>query len=380
MSLFKKKSADIDEQDNQGAAKSRGSLLVLLILLGGLAYLYFFTSLIVPHEAPAPAKSPDAVAEVKQSMPPKQAASPAPQTGTPAASPTAVPAVVKPATPAVPGPPAAKPATPVAPAPPAAKPATPAAPAPSAAKPVTPAAPAPVAGKTAPPAVAPKPAAAAKPAAAPPVTAPSPKEAAVVKKDAAKAEGQKTVKAVEKQTAPAVQKAETKSVKAVAPPAAKTAASKKPQLYTVMVGEFAAGDEAEAVEAKLARLGIKPISRNETRKSRTMNRLYYGAYTDYDVYSAELEKLRKSAKGAFGVEKDGTYFLYAGSFSAKDRVEKEKRDLAAKGFTLQIQQTVLSLATVKLTAGRFSSKQEADKAAAKMKSEGLVVKVVSSGR
>ena len=52
MSLFKKKSSEFDEQENQGSGKSKGSLLVLLILLGGFAYLYFFTSLIVPHEAP----------------------------------------------------------------------------------------------------------------------------------------------------------------------------------------------------------------------------------------------------------------------------------------------------------------------------------------
>jgi len=77
---------------------------------------------------------------------------------------------------------------------------------------------------------------------------------------------------------------------------------------------------------------------------------------------------------------DGKYSLYAGSFSAKSGTEKEKRALAAKGVPLQIQQTVLSLTTVKLTAGRFATKKEADKAAATVKSKGLTVKVVPTGR
>jgi len=154
----------------------------------------------------------------------------------------------------------------------------------------------------------------------------------------------------------------------------------KAESYTLVAGAFPAGEEATAAEVKLARLGIKSISRNETKKNRSMNRLFYGAYTDYDLYLAELDKLRKTVKGAFGIEKNGTYSLYAGSFSAKDSAEKEKRALAAKGVTLQVQQTVLSLTTVKLTAGRFASKKEADKAAAMLKSEGLVVKVVPTGR
>jgi cell division protein FtsN len=111
-----------------------------------------------------------------------------------------------------------------------------------------------------------------------------------------------------------------------------------------------------------------------------MNRLFFGAYTDYDVYSAALDKLRQSAKGAFGVEKDGKYFLYAGSFSSKERVQKEQRDLSAKGVTLQVQQVVLPLSSVRITAGQFTSKSEADKAAARIKGEGLTVKVVLKGR
>lgn len=356
MSLFKKKSSGFDEQEKQGAAKSSGSIIVLLILLAGFAYLYFFTSLIVPHEAPAPAKAPEAVTVVKQSMPPKPAEQPA-------APATTEVKKTEEATPAAP------------PAPPAAKPAASPALPQVAVKPVVPA-PLPATVKPVVPAAAPKSQVAAKPAAALPVSAVPKKDAVPLQKAEPKPE-----KAVESKPAPAAQKpVGAKSVKTSAPAEKKPVAVKIPEAYTIVAGEFPAGDEAVAAEAKLARLGIKPVSRKEIKKSIRMNRLFYGSYADYDVYAAELDKLRQVIKGAFGVEKNGTYSLYAGSFAARDRVEKEKKDLAAKGVTLQIQPTVISLATVKLTAGIFSSKKEAEKAAAKMKGAGLAAKVVSQRR
>jgi hypothetical protein len=342
VSLFKKKSSEFDEQENQGSGKSSGSLIVLLVLLGGFAYLYFFTSLIVPHEAPS-AKAPEVSTEVKQSMPPKPGSQPV----NPVTTEAKKPEEAKPAAPATP--PAAKPTAPPAPSPATAKPAAPA------------------------PAPAQQPQAAGK-AAAP--AAPKQEAAAPVKN----AEPKTAAKAAEQKAAPVVQKKEeAKSVKTAAPVAEKPVARKKPEAYTIFAGEFPAGEETAAAEAKLARLGIKPVDRQEIKKSKSMNRLFFGAYTDYDLYSAELNKLRQSAKGAFGVEKDGKYYLYAGSFSAKERVEKEKRDLAAKGITLQTQLVTLPLSTVRLTAGRFAAKGEAEKAAAKMKSEGLTVKVVQLG-
>jgi len=356
VSLFKKKSSEFDDQENQSTGKSKGSLLVLLVLLAGFAYLYFFTSLIVPHEAP-PATAPDVSTEVKQSMPPKPAAPPA----NPATTEANKPAEVNPAaSPASPAPSPAQPVVPPVAAPATVKPAAPPAVAPASVKPAAPA---------------PQPPAAAKPANLPPVPAAPKKEAAApLKKDEPK-----PAKAAEQKSAPAVaKKAAAGSAKAPAPE--KPVVRKKPASYTIFAGEFAAGEETAAAEAKLARLDIKPVTRQETKKSKSMNRLFFGVYTEYDEYSAALGKLKQTAKGAFGVEKDGKYYLYAGSFAAKERVEKEKKELAAKGVTLQTQLVILPLSTVRLTAGKFASKGEADKAAARMKGEGLAVKVVQLGR
>jgi hypothetical protein len=347
VSLFKKKSSEFDEQENQGSGKSSGSLIVLLVLLGGFAYLYFFTSLIVPHEAP-PAKAPELPTEVKQGMPPKSGGQP-----------------VNPPTTEAKKPEEAKPVAPVAL--PAEKLSAPSAPSPVAAKPAVP----PQSQQSQ---AAVKPAATAAPVAP---AAPKKETAAQVKKEelkpAAKTAEQKSVPAVPKKVA-------AKSVKAAIPVAAQPVVRKKSEAYTIFAGEFPAGEETAAAEAKLVKLGIKPVARQEIKKSNSMNRLFFGAYTDYDLYSAELDKLRRSAKGSFGVEKDGKYYLYAGSFSSKERVEKEKRDLAAKGIILQTQLVILPLSTVRLSAGKFAVKGEAAKEAARMKNEGFSVKVVPLGR
>ncbi|NVN98700.1 MAG: SPOR domain-containing protein [Geobacteraceae bacterium] len=344
MSLFKKKSSGFeDEQEVPPQPKNKGALLVLLILIGGFAYFYFFTSLIVPHEAP-PVKAPVGSPEIKQSMPPKPAAPEGgqgaknPDVTTPVAAPAApVPAPVAPAT-------AVKPvATPAPQTPPvAAKPA----PAPQPAKP----APAPVAAAPA----------AAKPAAAP----------------AAKSVAAPAAKKEEPKPATTAKKEEVKPVKASA---AKPVEAKKAIAYTLLI-DLSSGDDAKVAEEKIAKAGIKPLVKHDSKKNRTMNRLYFGAYTDYDAYNLALDKLKVSAKGAFGVEKDGKYYLYAGSFATKDRAEKEKKDLTSKGVTLQIQQVVLPLAMSRITAGQFHSKAEAEKAAAKLAKDGLKASVATKGK
>ncbi len=179
---------------------------------------------------------------------------------------------------------------------------------------------------------------------------------------------------------PAVKKEEPKTVKAASPAVEKPAAKKKAVTYTIAVGDFPAGEEAAAAEAKLAKLKIKPVRKQALKKSRRMTRLFLGAYTDYDEYTTALEKLKQAAKGAFAVEKNGKYSIYAASFSSAAGAEKEKKLLQAKGVSVQLQQVVLPLSSVKITAGHFATKSDADNAAARLKAEGIAVKVIPAGK
>src|SRR6185369_14506487 len=98
VSLFnRKQESDFDGQQKDNPGKSKLSMLILLVLVGGFGYLYFFTSLIVPHEGPPP-PPPATVPEVKKSMPPKPGDQPA--APAPAAADAAKAGAAKPATPA----------------------------------------------------------------------------------------------------------------------------------------------------------------------------------------------------------------------------------------------------------------------------------------
>jgi len=345
VSLFNKKSsADFDEPRDDNAGNSKVSLLILLLLVGAFAYLYFFTSLIVPHETAAP-KAPEATPEVKQSMPPRPA-----ETGAAAPAPVAAGKAEE-----------TKPAAAAAPAPPAAQPAAkPAAPAPAAAKPAP--AQQPSAVKTAQPAPAPPAVKAVQPAA--------PKKAEPP-----------AAKAVEAK--PAVKKDAAKSTGAAAP--AKTAAADKPlkkqaAAYVIVAGELPAGADVAAAEAKLEKHGVKPVLKQVSQKGREMNRLFVNSFSDYDAYASSLEKLKQTTRSAFGIEKDGKYNIYAGSFSSTALAQAEKKRLQDKGVKAEIQKTVLPGTTVKVTAGSFPTKAAADKAAAALAKDGLAVRVIPKGK
>jgi hypothetical protein len=336
VSLFnRKQGVDSEGQQTDNPGKSKVSILILLILAGGFGYLYFFTSLIVPHEGPPP--PPVAVPEVKKSMPPK-----------PGDQPVAPAPVAADATRAA----AAKPAVPTAPAPkPAAAPAPPAAPVAAVAKP----APAPA------------------PAAAKPAPAPAKKDAAPAVK--------KVETPVAKPAPSAPKKEEPKAAaKPASPVAEKQVAKKKTDSYTIAVGEFSAGEEAGAIEARLAKLNIKPVKKTAMKKNRKMTRLFSGTYADYDAYSVALEKLKKSANGVFAIEKDGKYSLYAGSFSSAKGAEKEKRLLQTKGVSVQLQPVLLLMSYVKISAGHFAAKSDAAKSASRLRAEGIAVKVIPVGK
>lgn len=344
MDLFKKKTASETESRGTGkAGNNKVALLVLVVLLGAFAYLYFFTSLIVPHEAPPP-PAPAPVPQLKQSMPPRPAdtTAAAPAAGTqpqqpPAQGPNA--AAPAPGTPAVPASAKPAPAQPQAVAQPAK---------PAAAAPPQPAAPP------------------AKPAAAPAPKKEEPKPAAVA--------GAKPAPAAPKKAEPqAVKPAEKKE------PAAKEKAAKPAKTYTIFAGELPAGEDA-AVLTKLAKANIKPVVKHEKKKGRKMNRLYFGTYGDFDEYTAALDKLKQSARGAFAVEKDGRYSVYAGSFGSQQSAEKEKKALAAKGVRVELQQVNLPLSTVRITAGSFKNKADADRAAARLKKQGVAASVIAKGK
>lgn len=337
---FDKGSAD-DVPQGQDKGRQTVLLLVLLLLLGGFGYLYFFTGLIRPQEQPAPPQPAPQV--VKQPLPARDGAPVQPQVAAPGAAP-ATPAPVAPA---------------VAPAPPvtAAKPAA-APPVPTAAvkpAPVVPVAPA-----------SPKPAApAAKPSEKQPVAVgkPQTQKPATV----AKVEQPKPAAAVKPTPAQPVEK------KAAAPkPAMKRAAPVKTGgPWTLVVGSYVVEERLAVDMAKVKGAGLTPVMTSGQRRMTTMHRLKYGEYADRAAAQQAVDQLKQKAGDGFAIQKAGKHEVFVGSYAQLESAQAEQQRLAAVGVKVNIQKSQVGVPSRKLTAGTFTDRVAAEAALKKLKQAGV---------
>ena len=332
-----------------GEPKKQGALLVLLlILIGGFGYIYFFTGLIKPQEekktaeAPAPAAAPQVV---KIPLPPRESepAAPAGKAPEKAEAPKTAAAPVKPAA-ATPPKPAAAPAKPAptvvaAPAKPAAAPAKPAP------APVAKAAPVPAPVK---PKEAPKKAEAAKP---------------VEKKAAAKVEEKKTA------TKDAAKKP-VAAVKAKPEPAAK-AKPAAPGSWSVVAGNYVLEEALSADMGRVRKAGFDPVVKPSTRKKSSMNRLLVAEVSDRATAQSTLEKLKRHTSDAFVIEQGGKFVVYAGSYLQQEAASSEKERLKAAGFAVTVKHAEIAIPSQSLTVGPFKSKKAAEAALGKLRSAGI---------
>lgn len=355
---FNKGASESSPQDAEGAKKKQQlQLLVLLILVGGLAYVYFFTGLIRPKEVPPTPVAP-APQVVKQPMPPREgeAVKPAAEgTGAPA------PAEVKPEPPK------------------------------EAAK-AQPAQPAPVrqeAAKKPEPAVKPDPPKKAEPpkkveaTARPAVEKQAEKKQPPAEKKAkskpssspAKVEGMgaaPSVAAVGKvsgETKPAVPavKAEKKVPSGREAPKARESGGS----WSVIVGNYLLEDALSADLARLRKAGFSPKIVPGEKKKASMNRLALGEFNDRAAAQAELEKLRKHTADAFVLELGGRFGVFAGSYLLDARAASEKERLAAAGINLTLKKVEVTLATRSLAITGFSDRKSAAAALDKVSEAGL---------
>jgi cell division septation protein DedD len=359
---------DSEQQPQQPVTENKGKqgamLAVLLLLVCGFGYVYFFTDVIKPQQEQKAAEAP-APQVVKKPLPPSDAQ---PAKAETAAAPAAAPAAVAAATPA-------KPET--APAKPALEP-----------KKADPAKPAvePKKAEAAKPAVEPKKAEAAKPAAKPPVPAVA-KAAPADKKPAATPE-KKVLPVTAAVAKPAAVKPAEK--KATAEPAVKKSAPKPEQKAVVALKEAAGTSDSwtllvgnylleEALVTDLVRVrkaGLDASIVAGGQKKTKMNRLLLGEFGDRETAQVQLEKLKRYTSDAFIIDSAGKHVVYAGSYLLDARAGSEKERLSAAGFNLTIKRTDVSIGSKNLTAGVFADKKSADESLKKLKAAGINASVV----
>jgi cell division protein FtsN len=321
-----------------------------LILVGGFAYLYFFTGLIRPQEAQKAAATPvvaSAPQVVKMPLPPREG-----EVAMPAAAPP-----VK----VAPTPPAAKPLA-VAPSP--AKPVVaPVTALPDKAAPIPPAAKAKEEVKKS---------AQVKPAEKPPL----PVAGAVKKAAAAPAVKPPAKKAAEaaKKSVPA--KAPVKKVAASGTAKARTGVKIKPVVpdsWTLIVGNYVLEEALSVDLGRVRKSGLVPVVKPGSPKKTVMNRLLVGEFSDRTAAQATFEKLQRLTSDAFVMPQGGKFAVFAGSYLKSDSAASEKERLKAAGFPIKVKYMELAIPSQTLSVGPFTSKKEADAGRGKLQRAGMKV-------
>jgi cell division septation protein DedD len=338
---FSKDSGESHPQEAPGEKKNQRSLLVLLlILVGGLTYLYFFTGLFKTQEVQKTTEAP--------APPPQIVKMPLPTRDGEPVKPEEKPKTEEPKT-------------------------TTTAPVTAATPPVKPAA-APVKPTAAP--VKPAPAPAAKPA----DKKPQPEPATVkkeVKTAATKAEEKKpaaTKKPVVAEKKVSSGKDETKipasSGQVKTETAAKTKKSASDSL-SLVVGNYFLEEALSADMGRIRKAGFVPVVKPSTRKKTAMNRLFVAEFNDRESAQTTLEKLKRLTSDAFIIEQGGRFTVYAGSYLQNDSATSEKERLKAAGFSVIIKHSDIAIPSQSLSVGPFKSKKAADAALGKLKNAGL---------
>jgi cell division protein FtsN len=183
-------------------------------------------------------------------------------------------------------------------------------------------------------------------------------------------------------------------VKAVTPPAATVTASvaepaepakaaKKvvdpAGAYTLLVGEYAGGQDMKKLRAMLKKVGITPVRETKATRLDVMHRLHLGDFDSYQAADAALHKLRQQDVDGFVLKGNGKYAVYAGSFLQEKRAVAEQQRLAGKEIKLSIQTAQVTVSLTRVTAGSFSSGEAAQKKADYLEKQGVNAKVVKGG-
>lgn len=343
---FSKDSADSQQAAGDNKGKQNILLVVLLVLVGGFAYIYFFTGLInpTPEQKVAEAPAPSQVA--KKPLPSPEGAPPKADAGD-AKKDAAAPAV-KPEPAQVP--PAPAPAVAVKPA---GQEAAKAKDEPKVAEGAQTAVKKPLPGVDKAGAKKPVPVEKKQPLVA--ESKPLPAKAAEKKPADVKKPAEKQVAAVP--PVAKVKKAQQRPVKKEAVTPAKVAGSGP---WTVLVGNYVL-EEAMATDlARVRKAGLEAYIVPGAQKKAHMNRLLLAEFTDRDSAQAELAKLKRLTADAFMIDSAGMHVVYAGSYLLDTRAASEKERLAAAGFKLTVKHVDVSIPTKNLTAGSYAEKSAAE--------------------
>jgi hypothetical protein len=163
----------------------------------------------------------------------------------------------------------------------------------------------------------------------------------------------------------------TDAEKTPAASSAPPAANKTGGAFTLVVGTYVLKSSMTADKAKLERAGFKPVSVAAKKRNEPMNRLHVADFSTQSEAQAELNRVRAACKDAFALKENGRYAVYAGSYYAYERAIEVRDQLNGKGINPTIRKSVVPVSAYTLTAGSFSTREDALEEAARLKKLGF---------
>lgn len=150
--------------------------------------------------------------------------------------------------------------------------------------------------------------------------------------------------------------------------------------YTLLIGVYVLEKSIYDDKARVKKAGLTPVVRKGGHKRITMNRLLLASFADKNRADAELKKLQKVTDGAFILQENGKYAVYAGSYYVEGMAAREQQDTLHKhGITLVKKKVQVTMPVSRMTAGSFASREAAQKEAVRLKKRGLDATVIKMG-
>jgi cell division septation protein DedD len=177
-------------------------------------------------------------------------------------------------------------------------------------------------------------------------------------------------------------KAAPQPLPAALKPVLKAAKRGKKQLkghYTLLIGVYVLDKSVYDDKARVKKAGLTPVVRKGGHKRITMNRLLLASFADKSSADAELKKLQKVTDGAFILQENGKYAVYAGSYFVEGMAAREQDTLYKHGINLVMKKVQVTMPVLRMTAGSFASHEAAQKEAARLKKRGLDATVIKTG-
>ncbi len=141
-------------------------------------------------------------------------------------------------------------------------------------------------------------------------------------------------------------------------------------VFALSSGSYLYSGALNAALAQLEQRGYE-VRRSEKKETHQMTRLRVGVYARPEA-EKRLAEVTKLAEGAFMVAEKGRLAVYAGSFISLDRARRVSDFLYQKGLRLDEIQVPVELSKTTLQFGAFSSRAEAEQAAAELKKHGVL--------